>query len=243
MNVRVAVGILLNGSMALSSILVCLLLLSIQGCGGPRYEARVNAIVNEGHSIASGAAYVVLPGRDVEDDLAFKQYRKMVERKLDSLGYKKGDFDHADIAVHISYTVDSGRTHQYATSSPVYGQTGGGTSMVQGMNLSTGQLYTGTVQTPSTYGVVGSQAYVGAYTEYTRALKLFVIDLTAFRSTKIPERLWEEDVSSTGSSNDLRLVMPVLIEAGFKHFGQDTKHQIKYILRHNDENIRALRGE
>lgn len=243
MNASVAIRVLRTGSTTVFSVLVCLLVLSIEGCGGLRYEARVNAFLNEDHHIASGATYVVLPGHDIEEDLAFKEYREMVERRLDSLGYKKADFDHADIAVHLSYAVDSGRTRQYATSTPVYGQTGGGTSTVQGMNLSTGQLYTGTVQTPSTYGVVGSHTQVGAYTLYTRTLKMDVFDLTAFRSIKTPEHLWEAEVSSAGSSNDLRMVMPVLIEAGFRHFWQDTNRQIKYTLRDDDENVRILRGE
>jgi hypothetical protein len=235
--------VLLARYAGLSSVLVCLLLLSIEGCGGDRYEAQVSAFLNEDHPIASGATYVVLPGRDIQEDPEFKQYRKMAERKLDSLGYKKADFANADIAVLLSYAVDSGRTHQYAQSTPVYGNKGGGTSTVQGMNLSTGQLYTGTVQTPSTYGVVGSKTEVGTYVEYTRTLKMDTFDLTILRSTKNPEQMWKAEVTSVGSSNDLRRVMPVLIETGLRHFGQDTKRQIEYTLRENDENIRTLRGE
>jgi hypothetical protein len=62
-----------------------------------------------------------------------------------------------------------------SSTNPVYGQTGGGMSHYSGMT-SSGQLYSGTIMTPSQYGVVGSQTSTSRNTPYKRQLLVDVVD-------------------------------------------------------------------
>lgn len=93
----------------------------------------------------------------------------------------------------------------------------------------------------TTSGIVGSQTVAGSTREYTRTLIVDVVDFAYYKNTGQVVSLWKGDITSTGSSNDLRLIMPMLVESGFRHFGQNTKKGITHVYSEYDSNIEKLR--
>ncbi len=213
--------------------IVVILAVLMDGCG-TQYHAVVNGFQNREQQIPLQATFVVLPVATKENDLAFQEYARMVERKLEERGYRKADVKAADLAVFISYGIDSGSVRNYSYSMPVYG-----TSNFSGSSFGSGgsSYFSGT-----TSGIVGSQTVAGSVKEYTRTLIVDVVDLAKVRTEGAIVSIWKGEIESAGSSSDLRLVMPVLIEAGFRHFGENTKKGIRHIFRENDIEVEKLRA-
>jgi hypothetical protein len=72
-------------------------------------------------------------------------------------------------------------------------------------------------------GVATAQQTSVTASQRSRTLIVDVGDFTHYKNTGQIVSLWKGDITSTGLSNDLRLVMPMLVEAGFRHFGQNIK--------------------
>ena len=222
-----------------SSVLLILTLFVMSGCGGGRrLEVAVNGFQNSKVAMPSHATYVVQPASARETDLEFQEYAQLVEKQLDTRGLQKGESKSADIKVYIGYGIDDGTAHNFAYSSPVYGQTGGGTSTFSGTSFSnkgTTTFSSGTVQTQPTYGVVGSASHGGSYSVYKRVLVIEAIDAQKSQSDSAVTPIWKGEAISKGSSDDLRRIMPSLIEAAFKHFGEDTKKAIRHVFYEDSE--------
>ena len=54
--------------------------------------------------------------------------------------------------------------------------------------------------------------------------------------------LWKTNITSTGSSGDLRLVFPVLVGAAADHLGTNTGHQVVVELGEDDIRVRRVKG-
>jgi hypothetical protein len=71
-----------------------------------------------------------------------------------------------------------------------------------------------TSYTPATYGVTG---YVPVEdTVYGRALRIVVIDVKRSIASDKPEVVYQGTATSVGSSGNLNVVMPAIIEGTFK---------------------------
>jgi hypothetical protein len=107
---------------------------------------------------------------------------------------------------------------------PIYGQTGGGTSYSSG-TVTSGYggyaSYSGTTYTAPTFGQVGSVPY--SQKMYGRNLDLSIIDDRRSSKNNVV-KVYEGRVASSGSSADIAVVLPTMIEALFKDFpGQSGK--------------------
>jgi hypothetical protein len=208
-------------------ILISLLLTSfLPGCGS-FYHVQVNGFQNAQLPVPAQGTYTVMPIDSNTSDLAFQEYASMIRKKMDERGYRYVNDESAELAVFIAYGIDSGTTTASSSTSPVYGQTGGGMSSYSGMT-SSGQLYSGTIMTPSQYGVVGSQTSTSRHTAYKRKLLVDVVDYQTLRKERKTVSFWKGETDSRGSSNNLRQVMPALIEATFRSFGQNSTDQIMF---------------
>ena len=100
------------------------------GCAA-KYEVTISSIRSTGADRADMAkSYVLLPGEErvKPDDLQFQEYSSYVERVLADKGYvRTDDAREAGMAVSLYYDLDSSQ-HSYAYTTPVYGQTGGGST-------------------------------------------------------------------------------------------------------------------
>lgn len=199
-----------------------------------RYEVTVNGFRNMNEPIPPQATYAIFQPDGQQNDLAFQEYSKMVEHKLQERGYRKTDIKSADLAILLNYGIDEGVTSYSASSTPVYGTSNfSGTAM-----SSTGGA---TFYTGQSSGIVSSQTQISSHTVHKRILTLQVIDLSKLRVDGSVVPLWKSETISRGSSSDLRRVVPYLIEGTFMHFGENTKMGIRHTIYEDDQAIEKLR--
>ena len=219
-----------------------LLLIMLSAC--TRFHVYVNGFQNPSQPIPLQATFIVFSIAAKENDLEFQEYSRMIEKKLEERGYRKAEGKMPDLAIYIAYGIDDGTTRNFAYSTPVYGQKGGGTSTFSGTSFGNKGVtnYSGTIQSQPSYGVVGSQTVSESYDEYKRILIIDVVDAQKSQKEGTSTSLWKGEITSRGYSSDLRLVMPYLIEAAFQHFGENTKKGIRHVIYEDAEEIKKLQG-
>ena len=172
-----------------------------------------------------GKTIVILPSDPAKKGgIEFRTYAQIVAAYFAKNGYVvlPPSNPNADFAAFFDYSIGAGKTG--VGSTPIIGQTGGGTTYQSGTitgstygggYTSYSGTYSGYSYTAPTYGVVGSQTY--SYTTYGRMVRLDILD--AKKSTKDnPVKVFEGTVKSRGSSGQITVVMPAMIEALFKNF-------------------------
>ena len=126
----------------------------------------------------------------------------------------------ADYIAFVSYGIDGGTEQTGVTSTPVYGQTGGGTTYSSGTvsSYSGGYgSYSGTSYTMPTYGIVGSSTSSYSYTTYKRSLALDIVEAATVEDGE-PVKVFEGRLTSSGSCGIMREVIDEMIEAIFTDF-------------------------
>jgi len=75
---------------------------------------------------------------------------------------------------------------------------------------------------------------------YTRWLVLRLVDGRDYRSSQEVKPLWIGEVTSAGSSSDLRRVVNYMLIAAFEYFGKDTGRQVNEVIMEDDERVKLL---
>lgn len=211
----------------------------------PRYEASVSSLSAE--PVPRGKSYIALPGIQGTDtlNLQYMEVKFYVDRILASQGYVPArQAADADLAVFVSYGIGDPERQQYAYSSPVFGRqptttTNFAGTVQSGRNTAT---VNGQATTQSQWGLLGFQTIQGSYTTFTRFVLLVAIDVPQFVKDQTWREVWRSAAISTGSSSDLRLVLPVLFVALQPHVGQRTDRAITTTIRDDDLRLRLMRG-
>ncbi len=195
----------------LLGVLFCLSVLS--GCAG--FVRSQIAVFHELPQGVAGTTYAMVPFKDQEGSLEHKTYEQAVRQELNAKGLRETPLEQAEVVVFLSYGIDTGR--EVVSSYPIVGQTGVSSSYTYGTVQTYGGYgtYSGTTIYTPTYGVVGTG--VTSHTEYTRFLKLDILDKTALIGGKI-KKLYEGKVISSGSSGQVSAVLPTMIKALFEAF-------------------------
>lgn len=185
--------------------------------------ARVNSSVTRFHQLtwtANGKSFVMVPYKVQEESLEYRQYAERVAQKLVNWGMVTGkSVSDADYAIFINYAISKGQT--VSGSSPIYGQTGGGSTYHSGRvssysgGYSSFGRYSGTSYTTPTYGVIGSIPY--RYEVFTRGFGMDIIDLKKSTKKKA-HKVFEGKVRSSGRTNSFAEVSNCLIDAMFTKF-------------------------
>jgi hypothetical protein len=224
-------------------ILVCIFL--IQGCTtSPELSVNIDSIATKNPD--QNIKYVMFSGMEKvsSDDLQFQEYSRYVENALQSKGYKKSEsIENANVAIFISYGIGEPKQHQFTYSVPVYGKTGIASSNTYGTVNSYGNranYNTSTTYTPS-YGVIGATTQVGTTTTYTRFLQIDALALEPNKKTKPEKNLWKTTVTSTGTSNDLRRVMPVMVAGSSEYIASNTGKIVTIDIKENDNRVSGIK--
>jgi hypothetical protein len=162
----------------------------------------------------------MVPLKTQEGSIEYQTYANSVANKLKEKGFKRvDDLSNADYAVTIGYGI-SGQS-EVSGSTPIYGQTGGGTTYHSGTASSYGYgrsgygMYSGTSYTPPTYGVVGSSSY--NYTKHHRYFYLKMYDAKKSNEEKLVS-VYEGTVKSAGKSAHFSTVSSVLLRRYLRIF-------------------------
>ena len=186
---------------------ICVILFS--GCG--TIDSRVTSFHTLGGVTNFVGSVFIEPEEGVKRGIEFDQYAAMVQRGLAKHGFFEASSPSAaKYILSLSYSIDTGKTH--TSSTPIYGQTGGGRTTFSGNTYGAGgnRSFSGTANTQPTFGVVGTS--VGSSEVFTRAVTFRLSD----KQTGKP--VWECRNTSSGYSNNLPEVLPTLIEAMLKEF-------------------------
>jgi Domain of unknown function (DUF4136) len=196
----------------MKNLLVATVLLGLSACSFLRSQV---AVFHQLPKDLSGTTYAMIPFKEQEASLEHKAYEEGVRQELNAKGFRETTVDQAQVAVFLFYAIDTGR--EIVSSYPIIGQTGVSSSSTQGTIQSYGSYgtYSGTTTYTPTYGVVGTG--VTSQTEYTRVLRLDIVDKQALAGGNI-KKLYEGKVVSSGSSSQLVQVLPTMIKALFEDF-------------------------
>lgn len=175
----------------------------------------------------AGVTFSIVPSKEQEGSLEFKNYANLVKSELKQQGMVEAPFNEAKYAIFMSYGIDNGR--QIVLSYPVFGQTGSSYSYTSGTITSTGNnsTYSGITSNAPSYGVVGSG--MSSDTIYTRFLYIDIIDIAQSRNGKI-HKVYEGRAISSGASNELAIVMPTIVKSIFVDFPGESGKTKKIVL-------------
>jgi hypothetical protein len=186
----------------MKNLLVATVLLAmLSGCALLRSQV---AVVHQLPKDLSGTTYVMIPFKEQEGRLEHKAYEETVRQELNAKGFRETTVDQAQTVVFFAYGLDKGRAVD--SSYPIIGQTG--------VETCTSTSCLDSSPWP-TYGVVGTRET--RQTEYTRVLRLDIVDKQALAEGNI-KKLYEGKVVSNGSSNQLMKVLPTMVKALFEDF-------------------------
>ena len=210
----------------------------IGGCGGSgdRYVSEVSSF---GDSYKK--SYILLPAKEAVNKLEFDEYAKYLHRALETNGFRRALND-AEIAVFVEYSVSDKFTEYEMVSvrSPSRVQPidysrvpeGGVAAVVmrQAGERMGGSFNTKTIRVP--------------FDVYKRSLRLFAV---AINNNKLPSSkgtpLWETTITSSGSSGDLRMVMPYMVTASEDYIGKSTSKRIEVEVRSKNKRAKRIKGE
>lgn len=226
-----------------------LVVISIGGCATttpPKFAVTVDSLA--GPAAQEHRTYILLPGNEgaTWDDLQFQEYASYVMRVLDAQKFvlAKSPED-ADVAIVLSYGIGDPETRQYTYSLPVWGKTGVSSSQTYGTATSYGNTatYSGTTTYTPSYGITGYSSQTASVTTYFRYASITGYDFRQFKESNRQVQLWRTNISSTGSSGDLRQVFPVLVAASVPYLATNTGKQVPVELLEDDDVVRAVKGE
>lgn len=213
--------------------------------GGCASMTRYNALVSTLGDAPAAGAVIVLPGAAGTDtsDLQFKEVRRYVARSLEGTGVTiVTDLRQARLAIFVRYGIGEPQTQVVPYTAPIFGTVPGSTTNVQGTVSGTGgtSAVSGTLTTQPRLGVVGAVSGATTVTSFTRWLLLNTYRIPT-EPGSTPTELSRTAVVSTGSSGDLRLVLPYLVASSAPYLGRDTRQAVAISLRRDDPRVARLR--
>jgi hypothetical protein len=191
--------------------------------------------------------FVILPSAQASDtnDLQFREVRNYLKRALISRGLVPTDGRATpQLAIFVAYGIGEPRTQTYSYSFPVWGRLPGSTTNVTATTTgnSGSSTTTGTATTQPTSGIVGNASGTSSVTTYTRYMLIQAVDIGLYQQTQVFREAWRTNIISTGTSGDLRVILPVLVAAAVPYLGTQTTHAIEVKLKDSDSRLTAIRG-
>jgi hypothetical protein len=166
------------------------------------------------------ATYAIMPLAHQRGSREFKSYERRVRAHLEANGFVPATLDRAEFVVAMAYVDDD--TTDTLSSYPIIGQTGSSASRMAG----TLQAYRGTRSYSATTelrtgGAAGGRDDEDHDSDGPRVLRLDIVRRDSIGFGDI-EKVFEGEVVSTGSEDELAEIVPAMIEALFADFpGRD----------------------
>jgi hypothetical protein len=174
---------------------------------------QLNGSVTRFHTLDGATkSFAIFPLETQKDSLEFRTYARLLSQQLTAKGWKEEFSDNADVAVFLVYSID-GKTQ--TRSFPIMKQVPFGPAVTSGTVSPSGQI-----QATTTQATTGAVAGYGSRTDtvYVRDVSVKMFSLPVWRSSQTMEPVFEGAINSTGSTGQLAIVMPTLIEALMKDF-------------------------
>ena len=156
---------------------------------------------------------------------------------------KVNNIHDAEIAVFFDYAIGDPQTYQSTYYVPIEGQIGVASSDTTGTISAYGNranIETSTTYTPE-YGTVGYSKRTQDYTVFNRFISLTAYDVATYFRDKTMSVVWKSTVFSSGSSGELRHVVPYLVAAAKPYFGVNTGQKIEVNIAEDDPSVKMMR--
>jgi hypothetical protein len=208
--------------------------LTLVGCA-TQYTVYVDSIVNPESSL-NQTTFEIFPGNSkiVQIDLVYNEFLEYTKNALSIAGLKHSSIN-PEMAILLDYGISGPQSNLETRIIPVWGQ--GTTTQVNNLY---GQKV-GTLQ--SGPGVQNNVSSTNSYTTFTRFIKLTAFDSKQIKSKKensAPKAIWVTKVTSTGASDDLRAVFPIMLGPTIDYFGANTKGNVRVDVNPSDSTIKRL---
>ena len=165
--------------------------------------------------------FVLGAHESMNSSLEFKSYKQKIEGKFIENGISTVSSNEvADYIAVVNYGIDDGTTTTQISTTPIIGQTSGGTTTHSGSIYSSGgySSYSGSSYSYPTYGIVGTSTNSYNVTVYNRVLTIDIFRNTKSNNVSNPTKVWEGQLKSSGSCGNINEVIDELIEAMFINF-------------------------
>ena len=206
-------------------------MLLFSGCAST-YEMKVDALSRP--KIEPGGSYRIVnrnPNVD-SDSLHYKEIEKAVKTALSGKGmYEAPDPAKADVVVNLDYGMNPPRVTEEHRSEPIFLSTPGqmrSETVQTGVDRRGNPIYTTVIsQDPPHTDYVGDEDYVVPVVIYEKYLRLSARENKVTEEGKQPLEVWSVDVTSEGTSNNLRRYIPAMAAATIGYIGKDTSGEKK----------------
>ncbi len=233
-------------------ILTVMCILALCGCstlsnfGRPRFSIAVDSLAASGADLKK--RYLLLPGNQgvTAADLQFKEYAEYLKRVLNKKGYLYTESkDEADLAIYLAYGMGDPETHQYSYDLPIWGRTGyyASTTHVAENTVDGQTKYRAYTTYIPTYGYIGYNTYIDSVTTYMRFAVITAYDYEQFKKDETEVQLWKTTINSTGSSDDLRRIFPILMAASIPYLATDTGSKVYLSMYETDPIVQEIKGK
>ena len=156
----------------------------------------------------------MVPYKDQEGSLEWQHYAMLVAGKLRAQGMRQIQVAlDGDYGVFINYARTEGETR--TSSSPVFGQTGGGTTTTTTGYVGRMPVYASTY-TPPTFGITGYATR--ETTMYGRGIRIVIVDALGTKATGKVVTLYDGMGLSSGPTSNLMVVMPYILDGIFQEW-------------------------
>lgn len=216
--------------------LVCLLPLA--ACAtAPHFNVHVNGLAGPQASELRDFTVAEAETADGAEALLHGEFVSHVVNamRIEGWNYVPSPED-ADIVLRVRAGISGPEQYEYTYQDPVIGQTGETTTYA--VNTNPYLSYDATATTTPEYGVTHYETRTAIGTRFHREL-----ELTAFACEgdgRSDRPVWETRIRSTGSSGDLRRVVPILLAAAGPHIGRSTGKELTISLKEADERVQRL---
>lgn len=212
-----------------------------------RYVVEVDAYGND--SYLNSKKYIIASGDSTinESNLQYIEFSDYIKKILASKGYTETqDWDEADIMIFFKYGISDPETFQQTYAVPTWGQTGVSSTTTRG-NVNVNPYgnnidYNQTTTSNPTYGITGTRNVSRTYTKYFRYVTLTAYDLNLYKENEKEKIVWNTIITSDGSIDDLRKVIPYMVTVGASYIGKSSGEKKSLEIYGNDERVNQLKG-
>jgi len=189
-------------------VLAAISIASLPGCIGGGCLGTTVHFAQSGSIVPD--TFIILTPPEHPSPVEFKTYASLLSCQLEARGFSVvSDLANARYEVDMTYGIGGGTTT--TGSVPIYGQTGGGVTTTSGSVG--GTSFSSSSFSQPTYGQIGSVPF--SRNEFQRHLVVKIIEL---KKAAAPVPTYESRTLSSGSSNEIAVILPAMIIASFKGF-------------------------
>lgn len=210
--------------------------LTFGGCA-TTYRVQVSALADAelsagNRSYSFAAAQGQSPG-----DLQLLEAQRQVRAALMQQGFRETGKAEADLNIFVDYGIGDPVTRTHTFSTPIYAELGGGyATRTRQTTDATGKVSTTTehVHIPGRYERVGTDVTTNSVTTYRKHLRLSARLNESGVGPSQGREVWTVTAISDDQRADLRVTLPLLIEAMAPYLGTDSGRAV--VMEFEDKN-------